>query len=96
MTFDVHYRARLISASEYQIASYETLRGFISGLYAGNYDTSHIFIDNLFKIVGGTPNQDADNFFNWLDNFSAKNGVKFTVAISGDPEMATDVMQKYL
>ena len=96
MTFDVHYRARLISAGEYQIASYETLRGFISGLYAGNYDTSHIFIDNLFKIVGGMPNQDADNFFTWLDSFSATNGVKFTVSVSGDPEMATDVMQRFL
>ena len=96
MTFDIHYHARLISAAEYQIASYEGLRGFVSGLYAGNYDTSHVFIDNMFKIVGGEPNQDADNFFAWLDGFSAKNGVKFTVCVSGAPEMATDGMQKYL
>ncbi len=96
MTFDIHYHVRLITAGEYAIASYESLRGFISGLYAGNYDTSHIFIDNLFKIVGGEPNQDADNFFNWLDKFSNANGVKFTVSVSGDPALATDGMQKYL
>ena len=53
MTFDIHYHVRLISADEYQITTYEGLRGFVSGLYAGNYDISHIFIDNLFKIVGG-------------------------------------------
>ena len=45
MTFDIHYHVRLISADEYQITTYEGLRGFVSGLYAGNYDISHIFID---------------------------------------------------
>ena len=49
MTFDIHYHVRLISADEYQITTYEGLRGFVSGLYAGNYDISHIFIDNLFS-----------------------------------------------
>ena len=96
MTFDIHYHVRLISAGEYQISSYEALRGFISGLYAGNYDTSHVFIDNLFKIVGGEPNQDAENFLAWLDRFSNSYGVKFTVSVSGTPELATDGMQKYL
>ena len=96
MTFDIHYHVRLISAGEYQVSSYEGLRGFISGLYAGNYDTSYVFIDNLFKIVGGEPNQDAENFLAWLDRFSNSYGVKFTVSVSGDPESATDGMQRYL
>ena len=53
MTFDLHYHVRLISAYEYDLSNYEALRGFLFGLYAGNYDISHIFIDNLFKITGG-------------------------------------------
>ena len=89
MTFDIHYHVRLISADEYQITTYEGLRGFVSGLYAGNYDISHIFIDNLFKIVGGDCNQEADDFSN-------DHGVKFTVSVTGDPSLATDGMQKYL
>ena len=32
MTFDIHYHVRLISADEYQITTYEGLRGFVSGL----------------------------------------------------------------
>lgn len=72
------------------------LRGFVSGLYAGNYDISHIFIDNLFKIVGGDCNQAADDFLDWLNRFSNNHGVKFTVSVSGDPGLATDGMQKYL
>lgn len=97
MTFDIHYHVRLISADEYQISSYTELCAFISGLYAGNYDTSYIFIDNLFKIVtGGESNQDMDNFLSWLDRFSNTHGVKFAVSVTGDPTLATDGMQKYL
>lgn len=96
LTFDVHYHVRLVSADEYQLTSYECLRGFISGLYAGNYDISHVFIDNLFKIVNGDCNLETEKFLDWLNNFSADHGVKFTVSISGDPEHATDGMQKYL
>lgn len=96
MTFDIHYHVRLIVAREYEIASYEAMRGFISGLYAGNYDISQIFIDNLFKIVGGKADRDAELFLDWLEKFSTAHGVSFTVAISEDPSHATDGMQKYL
>ena len=96
MTFDIHYHVRLIVAGDYEIASYEAMRGFISGLYAGNYDISHIFIDNLFKIVGGKCDHDAEQFLDWLDRFSNTHGVKFTVSVTGDPALATDGMQKFL
>ena len=52
MTYDIHYHIRLIDAQEYNLDSYELFRGFISGLYAGNYDISHVFIDNLCKTIG--------------------------------------------
>ena len=83
MTFDLHYHVRLISAYEYDLS-------------AGNYDISHIFIDNLFKITGGECNQAADDFLNELERFSNATGVKFTISVSGDPALATDGMQKYL
>ncbi len=95
MTFDLHYHVRLISAYEYDLSNYEALRGFLFGLYAGNYDISHIFIDNLFKITGGECNQAADDFLNELERFSNATGVKFTISVSGDPALATDGMQKY-
>ncbi len=96
MTFDIHYHVRLIVAKEYEVASYEAMRGFISGLYAGNYDISQVFIDNLFKIVGGKADHEAELFLDWLEKFSAAHGVSFTVAVSEDPSHATDGMQKYL
>ena len=96
MTFDIHYHVRLIVAGEYPIASYEAMRGFISGLYAGNYDISHIFIDNLLAIVGGKSDHECEVFLDWLEKFSSDHGVRFTVAMSEDPSNATDGMQKYL
>ena len=96
MTYDISYNVRLVNASEYNVDSFDCLRGFLCGLYAGNYDISHIFIDNLFKITGGECNQAADDFLNGLERFSNATGVKFTISVSGDPSLATDGMQKYL
>ena len=96
MTYDVSYNVRLVNAGEYDLNSFECLRGFISGLYAGNYDISHIFIDNLLKIVDGHVDHEADSFLAWLERFSNQHGVKFSVSVSADPSDATDGMQRYL
>ena len=96
MTFDIHYHVRLISADEYQITTYEGLRGFVSGLYAGNYDISHVYVDNLCKIVHSEDFTAVEKFLCWLDKFSDANTVKFTVTLTADASVATDGMRKYL
>ena len=96
MTFDIHYQIRLIDAQEYKLNSYETFRGFISGLYAGNYDISHVFVDNLCKTVGREVDKETEAFLNWLDMFGEKNNIKFTVTISAEESCITDGMQKFL
>ena len=96
MTYNISYNVRLVNASEYSVDSFECLRGFISGLYAGNYDISQVFIDNLCKTIGREVDKDTENFLNWLDAFGEKNNIKFTVTISADLSLATDGMQKFL
>ena len=97
MTYDIHYHIRLIDAQEYNLDSYELFRGFISGLYAGNYDITHVFIDSLTKIVASEATDHAvEEFLDWLNSFSEKNNIKFTVTISADLSLATDGMQKFL
>ena len=96
MTYDIHYHIRLIDAQEYKLKSFDLFRGFISGLYAGNYDISHVFIDNLLKTVGQSSIQETEEFLNWLDVFGERNNIKFTVTISADPASATEGMRKYL
>lgn len=96
MTYDISYNVRLVNAGEYQINSFECLRGFISGMYAGNYDISHIFLDNLAKIAKSKDAQGIEDFLNWLDVFSEKNLVKFTVTLSADEADATEGMQRFI
>ena len=96
MTYDLSHSVRLVNAGEYDLNSFECLRGFISGLYAGNYDITQVFIDNLCKIVGGGVNKDTEEFLNWLDIFGERNNIKFTATISAETSEATDGMQKFL
>ncbi len=96
MKFDINNKVRLIDASEYKLSSFETLRGFISGLYAGNYDISHVFVDNVCKVANSKDTLEIEAFLAWLDNFSFKNGIKFTVTMKADPSTATEGMKKYL
>jgi hypothetical protein len=96
MTYDIHYNTRLIDAEEYKLNSYDLVRGFVSGLYAGNYDISQVFIDNLCKMAGADVDQNTESFLNWLDSFGEKNGIKFTVTISAEESAATEGMKKYM
>ena len=95
MTYNISYNVRLVNAGEYNIDSYECLRGLVCGLYAGNYDISHVFVDNLCKITGNDDLHAVEMFLRWLDRFSRTNSVKFTVTISADEETATDGLKQY-
>ena len=96
MKFDISYSVRLINAGEYGLNSFESLRGFLCGLYAGNYDISHVFVDNLCKIAGSDDFVQVEKLLNWLDRFSEKNSVKFTVTISAETEDLTEDMKRFL
>ena len=95
LTFDISYQIRLVESSQYDIADYTALKGFVSGLYAGNYDITHVFIDSLTKIVGGQCDNDTENFLDWLNSFSEKHNIKFTITISDDASLATEGIKKY-
>ena len=95
LMLDISHKIRLVEASEYDIADYTAMKGFISGLYAGNYDITHIFIDSLTKIIGGEVNFETEKFLEWLENFSRKNGIKFTITISDEESLMSEGIKKY-
>ena len=95
LTFDIHYQIRLVESSQYDIADYTALKGFVSGLYAGNYDITHIFIDSLTKIVGRECDNETEKFLDWLNNFGEKHNIKFTITISDDVTLASEGIKKY-
>lgn len=96
MSFNLRHQTRMIDASEFAIDSFETLRGFICGLYAGNYDISHIFIDSLYKVAHSTDEREVGRFLTWLDAFSSPLNLKVTVTASANPDTATDTMRKFM
>lgn len=96
LKFDIDYRVRLIDAREYSESGYSFLRGMISGLHAGNFDISHIYIDNLFKIAGTEDLQETADFLTWCDAFGADRGVSFTVSFTADPENAPEALRKFI
>ena len=95
ISFNLRHQTRLIDASEFNIDSFENLRGFICGLYAGNYDITHIFIDSLTKIVGGECNNETELFLDWLNKFAERHNIKFTITISDDESLAPEGVKKY-
>ena len=50
LTYDIPYQARLIEAGSYDTGSYEFIKGFICGLHSGNYDITHVFVDNFYTM----------------------------------------------
>ena len=95
LTFDIPYQARLIDAGVYDIGSYEFLRGLICGVHAGNYDITHFFIDNFYKLVNDKSTEALEAFLTWLDKFSAQEKISFVISLSVDAANLPASVLKY-
>lgn len=95
LMYDVDYRVRLIDAEEYDISDITLLKGFISGLHAGNFDITHVFIEGLYKLIGNDRALGED-FVMWCDKFGKANDMNFTLTISDEAEKASEEMKKFL
>ena len=95
LTYDVTYKVRLVDSKEYGIKSPEMLKGFLSGLHAGNFDITNVFIDNLYKTIGDDKAAGED-FVVWCAKFAAENNMEITISITEDPAEASDVMKRYI
>ena len=95
LTYDVNYRVRLVDAKEYGINNAELLKGFLSGLHAGNFDITHVYIDNLYKTIGND-RAAGEAFVVWCAEFAKVNNMEITVTISDDIAAASEVMKQYL
>ena len=96
LTFDIPYQARLIDAGTYDIGSYEILKGHICGVHAGNYDITHFFIDNFYKLVNDKSPSELERFLAWLEEFSEQEKISFVISISADPEKFGESVKKYI
>ena len=70
-------------------------KGYIAGLYSGNYDITQIFVDNFYKIIDTDNEALVAEVLGWLEAFSNANGVTITLSLSGDADAASDALKKY-
>ncbi len=95
LTYDVNYRVRLVDSKEYGINNLDMLKGFLSGLHAGNFDITNVYIDNLYKTIGND-RAAGEAFILWCAQFAESNNMNITVTVSDDPEGASEEVKKFL
>ena len=95
LTYDVNYRVRLVDSQEYGISNPDMLKGFLSGLHAGNFDITNVYIDNLYKTIGND-RAAGEDFILWCAKFAESNNMNITVTVSDDAALASDAVKAYL
>ncbi|MGI6260650.1 MAG: hypothetical protein ACOYJR_02290 [Acutalibacteraceae bacterium] len=97
LTYDIDHKARLVDIEQYNVSGFDALFGFLSGICAGNYDVTDIFVDSTLKIAGDDMNQLAD-FVQSLNTLAQFSETKITLSISADvqdiPESINDIAQE--
>ena len=95
LTYDINYRVRLVDSKEYGINNLDMLKGFLSGLHAGNFDITNVYIDNLYKTIG-SDRAAGESFITWCAEFAQANNMNITITVSEDPAGVSEEVKKYL
>lgn len=94
LTYDLTYRVRLVDSDRFAIASYDELFGFISGICAGNYDVTDIFVDGTLKI-GGQDKELLVKFLERLSNLAEMAKTKIMLTISCDEQDLPEAIHQF-
>ena len=95
LTYDINYRVRLVDSKEYEINNLDKLKGLLSGLHAGNFDITNVYIDNLYKTIGAD-RAAGEEFILWCAGFAEANKMNITVTVSDDAEQASAAVKAFL
>ena len=95
LTYDINYRVRLVDSKEYEINNLDKLKGLLSGLHAGNFDITNVYIDNLYKTIGAD-RAAGEEFILWCAGFAAANNMNITITVSDDAEQASAAVKAFL
>jgi len=95
LTYDINYRVRLVNSKEYGINNADKLKGLLSGLHAGNFDITNVYIDNLYKTIGAD-RAAGEEFILWCAEFAAANNMNITLTVSDDAAQASEAVKAYL
>ncbi len=95
LTYEIDHSVRLCDADEYGISGYDAFYGFVTGLLAGNYDITEIFIDGILRI-GGRNYDDLGAFLAKINEVAEKSETKLTVTVSADAADLPESVKKYM
>ena len=93
---DVNRAVRLVDTETFDIKGFEMFGGFLSGIIARDFDTTHIFVDSIFKSVGNGEMADLDKFVPIIEKLHKEFGVAFTILVTADAASATPNVKKYV
>ena len=95
LTYDLPHKVRLVDSKEYGISNSDMLKGLLSGLHAGNFDITNVYIDNLYKTIGAD-RAVAEEFILWCAKFAEANFMEITITVSDEVEGASEEVKQYL
>lgn len=96
LRYDINHKARLVSASEYQIKGFDMFAGFMAGLFAGNYDITHLYVDSVNKITGETDAAKLEGFVEYLEKLEAANHIECVIAVSMEASELGEIAKKHI
>ncbi len=96
LTYDLNYRVRLIEYGDYQLEGLESLKAFISGLHAGNFDITHVYLRSIHRLLGTDDPAAMTDFCDWCRAFGDKNQLSFTMTARIDPAVAPEALKRYI
>lgn len=96
LRFDIVNAVRLIDSTDYDIQGFQVMRGFLTGLYAGNFDISHIFVDSLHKVAKMDEIEELEKFITWAKDFDKSNNVSFTISVGISETKLTEYLREFI
>ena len=94
--YDLNHKIRFVEVSEFPLANYRELIGFIYGIFSQNSDITKVFVDGIFKIVQSLGNEDLIKLVARLDSMSKAYNVDFVLAGNVDPAELPKEVEQYI
>ena len=94
--YDLNHKIRFVEVSEFPLANYRELIGFIYGIFSQNSDITKVFVDGIFKIVQSLGDEDLIKLVTRLDSMSKAYNVDFVLAGNVDPADPPKEVEQYI
>lgn len=83
LTYNITHSVRLVDIETYGVSGFDAFYGFVSGICAGNYDVTHVFIDATLRICGREYDM-LPAFFKKVKELSKESNTEFLFTVSCD------------